>query len=378
LSGYEELANDEADNTVTVTEENTTVRDDTTGGGDYTPRPRSRGNDTTGSVSRVEDESSDFQHHREDESALSDDGGTLTGSTPRPPATKSLSAKPQFAGLGSPYEVLRREMKKKETTGTSSSAPAGNNAGADDDGEEDDTELLFQQHTARLPDMSMTPRSSLAPGTSDSRLDDSVFLLAGARPKAQDPLMHRVLDKNYRLMATPLKGHSAAPGVSPIRWRVTEKKKGDNDTAVLHKGKEKDNAAAAKPIWADSPMSSPEIAMPKLRSEAFMSPVRPSAYRNRLAAPRTPGVSVQTPAMGRKTRDVYAGRDKTPVTGGGGEKETDEITWESSGEEDEDIYGGMSPPKTINFALPPSKLLQTPGKFVSFWRCRGDLANGGD
>jgi DASH complex subunit ASK1 len=39
--------------------------------------------------------------------------------------------------------------------------------------------------------------------------------------------------------------------------------------------------------------------------------------------------------------------------------QTDEITW--SDDEDEDIYGGMSPPKTINFAVPPSKLLQTPG-----------------
>ena len=37
---------------------------------------------------------------------------------------------------------------------------------------------------------------------------------------------------------------------------------------------------------------------------------------------------------------------------------------ESSDEDDEDLYGGMSPPKTIQFALPPSKLLQTPGKFT--------------
>lgn len=351
LSGYEELANDGDENTMTATaEDSTALRDDTTGA-DYTPRPHSHGNDTTAPGTRGEDESSDFQHHRPDESVLSDDGGTLTGSTPRPPATKSMSVRPQFAGLGSPYEVLRREMKKEAGPGA---APSRGGAAEEDD--EDDTELLFQQHTARLPDMSMTPRSSLPGGASASHPDDdSAFLFSGQKHKPQDPLMHRVLDKNYRLMATPLKGNT---GVSPIRWRVTQKQR-DDDTAQPNKGKEPETA---RPIWADSPMSSPEIAMPKLRSEAFMSPVRPSAYRNKLAAataaPRTPGVSVQTPATSRKTRDVYAAG--TPRAE---EKETDEITWETSDDDDLDIYGGMSPPKTIQFALPASKLLQTPGEF---------------
>lgn len=348
LSGYEELANDGDENTMTATvEDSTALRDDTTGA-DFTPRPRSHSNDATAAAARGDDESSAFEHHRPDESVLSDDGGTLTGSTPRPPATKSMSVKPQFAGLGSPYEVMKREMKKEANSG----AVSPSRSAAEDD--EDDTELLFQQHTARLPDMSMEPRSSLR-GASASRPDDeSAFLFSGQKHKPQDPLMHRVLDKNYRLAATPLKGSS---GVSPIRWRVTQKPA--DHTAQLNKGKEPE---ATKPIWADSPMSSPEIAMPKLRSEAFMSPVRPSAYRSKLAAatsaPRTPGVSVQTPATGRKTRDVYArGTPKAQ------EKDTDEITWETSDDEDLDMYGGMSPPKTIQFALPPSRLLQTPGEF---------------
>ena len=48
------------------------------------------------------------------------------------------------------------------------------------------------------------------------------------------------------------------------------------------------------------------------------------------------------------------------------EKVKDEITWESDSD-DYDFngkgggFGGMSPPKTIQFALPPSKLMQTPG-----------------
>jgi DASH complex subunit ASK1 len=211
---------------------------------------------------------------------------------------------------------------------------------ADDD--EEDTELLFQQHTARLPDMSMTPQGGRT-GYEDD--DDTQF---GTNNKNKDPLLHRMLDKNYRIMATP---HKGGTGVSPIKWKVTEKPAGDTG-----KGKEKEKV----PIWQDSPMSSPEMAVPQLRSAAFMSPMK-TAYRGKIAAasaargaPRTPGVSVQTPATGRKTKDVY-GDNRGEET-----RYTEEITWES----DSDDFAGMSPPKTIQFALPPSKLLQTPGKLM--------------
>lgn len=109
-------------------------------------------------------------------------------------------------------------------------------------------------------------------------------------------------------------------------------------------------------------MSSPEMAVPTLRSEAFMSPFKSNA-RQRLAAatqgPRTPGVSVQTPGTARKTRDVFASEASAKAKG----KQKYEIDWESDEDDgDEDLYAGMSPPKTIQFALAPSKLLQTPGE----------------
>ena len=109
-------------------------------------------------------------------------------------------------------------------------------------------------------------------------------------------------------------------------------------------------------------MSSPEMTVPRLRSEAFMSPYKSQA-RGRLAAatqgPRTPGVSVQTPgAGGKKSRDAFAAAS-------GGEQKY-EIDYESGEDgDDSDLYAGMSPPKTIQFALPPSRLLQTPGKQFS-------------
>lgn len=258
----------------------------------------------------------------------------MSGSTPRPPKTQTVSVRPQFAGLDSPYEALRkREMAKVKVEATPGRG--------DELTDEEDTELLFQQHTARLPDMSMTPGLRHDAGDDDSQY--------GTQRKNKDPLLHRMLDKNYRVMATPHKG----TGVSPIKWKVTEVPAADV------KGKEKE-----RPAWQDSPMSSPEMAVPQLRSAAFMSPIRP-AYRGKTTVPaaargpRTPGVSVQTPATGRKTRDVYASGNE-----GGATRYTEEITWES----DSDDFAGMSPPKTIQFALPPSKLLQTPGMWCSTHR----------
>jgi DASH complex subunit ASK1 len=48
----------------------------------------------------------------------------------------------------------------------------------------------------------------------------------------------------------------------------------------------------------------------------------------------------------------------------------DEISWESDSDEDaEGVYRelGMSPPKTIQFSLLQSRLLQTPGKYSGPW-----------
>jgi DASH complex subunit ASK1 len=210
---------------------------------------------------------------------------------------------------------MKREMKNEE----------GDSTAMDD---EDESTVLFAQRTARLPDMSMTPGNAEASAAREQSTHH------------KDPLLHRVLDKNYRIQATPLKPPSR---LSPIK----------TGGGSHHK---------VADAWQDSPMSSPEIAMPKLRSEAFMSPFKSNA-RERLAAatqqgPRTPGVSVQTPGTGRKTRDVFqsAAKEKGKVR--------DEIDWDDD-DDDLDFHAGMSPPKTIQFALPPSKLMQTPGKLTT-------------
>ncbi|CAI4210564.1 unnamed protein product [Parascedosporium putredinis] len=295
LSGYEELNNDET----TALEESTAQHD------------------TTLQSSRLDMTPSAAANHSysQDESLLDD--AELSGSTPRPPSTKTV--KTQFADLRSPYEIMRREMRDEEE-GTEVIESDHGDSGGDNDEEEGNSTLLFQQRTARLPDMSMTPRSSLP--VARKEVD-----------QGKDPVFHRMLDKTYRLKSTP---HKNPPPLS----------------AQKHKAQ----------AWHDSPMSSPDIAMPKLRSEAFMSPYKGMVARQRLletaAAPRTPGVSVQTPTT-KKTKDVLGGtgqsfaEQKIPKY---------EIDWES---DSEDGVGGISPPKTIQFALPPSKLLQTPAREAS-------------
>lgn len=322
----------------------------------------------------------------------------MSGSTPRPPASKS-KAQRLFADFDSPYEKLRREMQDKKNNNNNNNGGGGDdddndNTGIkDEDGEEqqqpfdddeDETlEMELPTHatgkaTTRLPDMSMTPRSS------SLLLDEPTMTLKGGRElqhtfeqsttatasrKTKDPLLHRLLDKNYRLQATP---HKGAPLLLPPPSR----------RGGLSPEKDKDNTRdrTRRALWADSPTSSPEMTVPKLRSDLYMSPakarggrrgVRPGGGGGNNEPPRTPGVSVQTPATARKTRDVFAEEREREREKGKGKaktkKDPDEITWDTDSDEDTEggggLFGGMSPPKTIQFAVPPSKLMQTPGKF---------------
>jgi DASH complex subunit ASK1 len=224
----------------------------------------------------------------------------ISGSTPRAPPKSAT----KFADYPSPYERLKQELK-------------GESRGQD---EGDDTQIppTTPGAQSRLPDMSMTPTSS--------PFDPTSYLTSAAlQPKpGENKLLHRVLDKNYRLQATP------------------------------HTTRKENKTPANKASWRDttSPMSSPPVAAPQLHADIFSSPIR--QQYNRPSAPRTPGVSVQTPAKGKA-------KDYLPKSA-----KKDEITWESDSDEDaEGVYRemGMSPPKTIQFSLPQSRLLQTPGMY---------------
>ncbi len=165
---------------------------------------------------------------------------------------------------------------------------------------------------------------------------------AAYQPSARlnhDPLMHRILDKNYRIQATP---HTQRRQRQPQIAKPTP-------------------ATTTKRVpWDSSPMSSPAIPAPTLRSE-LISPVKSRA-------PRTPGVSILTPA--RKTgqpapttstgRKLFSPEDKAY-------KERTSHIFDDSDDDDDtgDAIGGLSPPKTMQFHIPQSRLMQTPAREAS-------------
>ena len=104
------------------------------------------------------------------------------------------------------------------------------------------------------------------------------------------------------------------------------------------------------------------MAAPQLRSDLF-SPVKGTG-----GAPRTPGVSVLTPA--RKTgfaapttstgRQLFSPQDKAYTA----TKDRTTHIFEDSDDED-DEYGDMSPPRTMAFHVPQSRVMQTPAREAS-------------
>ncbi|KAL1955560.1 hypothetical protein VTO42DRAFT_8439 [Malbranchea cinnamomea] len=159
-----------------------------------------------------------------------------------------------------------------------------------------------------------TPLSSSSPPPT-SHIKQST---APGKDKLPNPVLHRVLDKTYRIQATPL--------------ATTTKTKNQFD---------------------DSPLSSPELEAPRLNAELFSPSVvkrggrTPKPKRDR--SPPKPGFSVLTPA---KTR---------------GQKPA---AWDSDDDLDDDsadptVFFGHSPPKTMRFHVPQSRLMKTPAKDAS-------------
>ncbi|KAJ5166870.1 uncharacterized protein N7482_005651 [Penicillium canariense] len=191
------------------------------------------------------------------------------------------------------------------------------------------------------PDASVTPMSSPFIPPASSAKYASVSRGDAQYQKPSDPVLHRVLDKTYRVQATPLGKGYRNVGEGPStrsKFAVTPK------------------AAASSSRYAfdDSPISSPEPEAPQLHSEIFSSPIKgvtatPGTNRkrrtssNRIRGTPKPGMSVLTPAK------KYGGHQ--PV-------------WDSDDDLDDEDFG-PSPPKTMQFHIPQSRLMKTPAKEAS-------------
>ena len=161
----------------------------------------------------------------------------------------------------------------------------------------------------------------------------------GRGPSSRTParggrLMHRVLDKNYRLLATP---HSTRP---------------HTETRPSTMKKDARWADEREIVGNDSLMSSPEMPAPtlRLRSEIFNSPAR------------KPGVSVLE-SRPRPTPRGERHAARAPTQRARGE-------WSSSDEDDTDqddkggYRGGMDPPSRIkiDYDQPEERIFRTPGR----------------
>ncbi|KAL5002539.1 DASH complex subunit Ask1-domain-containing protein [Aspergillus recurvatus] len=207
-----------------------------------------------------------------------------------------------------------------------------------------DDDEHYQQDDSYLP---TTPGKQTSRRTNDqSYADDILSSSPFVPPVSQEkltsgnhkgPVMHHFGDKTYRVQATPL---AKTYDSSRSRLAVTP------------------NAASSTKKYAfeDSPMSSPEPEAPQLNSELFSSPLKPqtpgTGHRgrpgaNRSREPPQPGTSVLTPAKG----------------GFGKRSEWDSDDEQFTYDDDDDL--GLSPPKTMQFHIPQSRLMKTPAKEAS-------------
>lgn len=171
-----------------------------------------------------------------------------------------------------------------------------------------------EKRTSILDDIAITPTAS-PPGETKPRGDY----------KPVDPLMHTVLDKNYRIQATPITSTKLdrRAGRTPV------------------------SSFRTRHIAEDNLESSPIAAPPQLTANIY-SPVRPQGSQSAKLTSKTP------PGRGRE-QDVPA-RQTT--------------VWDSDDEDDmvDEVTGapfGVSPPKTMQFHVPQSRLMQTPAREAS-------------
>ncbi len=243
-------------------------------------------------------------------------------STPRPSTRQHQPDQTAtFADYPSPYAALREEVNQTApvdaTTFDQTQSPTNNLPSTPGHQQ--------QQPTLAPSAIAMTPQFSpfLPPHPQPSSIPHP----STAR-KRTDPLLHRVLDRNYRIQATPLTGqkHSFPKPTTTAT------------PATTHRNRK---------LFGSTLSSSPDVAPPQLHEEIFSSPQR---------KPRTPGVSVLTPARRRP--------DQNQPVRTTGAKPSNRSTYDSDDDlEDSDLQFG-SPPKTMQFYVPQSRLMKTPGKSV--------------
>ncbi|KAF7713125.1 Uncharacterized protein PECH_001654 [Penicillium ucsense] len=272
-----------------------------------------------------------MKHLAQHEDADSTEHGISSHSTPRV-ASQPSEEDDTIASFerSSSYEDLRRQINEdKAPFGMPDSSTLPSTPG---------------RQTFLPPEISVTPMSSpFVPPVSSAKYA-SASRGDSRYQKTSDPVLHRVLDRTYRVQATPLgKGfHNTGYGATTqSKYTVTPQA-----AAAVTSG--------SRHAPDDSPISSPEPEAPRLHSEIFSSPIKgidatPGTNRKRRTSSNLvrgtpkPGISVLTPAKRQ-----------------GGHRPV----WDSDDDLDADNFG-PSPPKTMQFHIPQSRLMKTPAKEAS-------------
>ncbi|KAL8971135.1 MAG: hypothetical protein Q9183_001195 [Haloplaca sp. 2 TL-2023] len=147
-----------------------------------------------------------------------------------------------------------------------------------------------------------------------------------------------------------------------VRRNHTDNNELDTPAAAAGKGKGKSKAPTTTTSMMDDRNhddldSSPAMPAPELHSEIFGTPARRK---------QVPGVSVLTPARNKKAGGGLTPGRKPPFStkdSGLEQYVKKETLWDDSDSDGEE--GMMSPPKTMQFHVPQSKLLRTPAREAS-------------
>ena len=201
------------------------------------------------------------------------------------------------------------------------------------------------------------PSTPNAPATRTRDLFSSPFETeSAARPSAYeqnpDAVLHRnVLDKNYRIQATP---HSQRKQQSYY-----------NKPAATTPGTA---TRTQRQPWDDSPGSSPEISAPQLRSDLFSPAPKPRPQEQHqqkyIPQPLTPGISVLTPAKPSNNQPARMTSTGRPLSSPPSARNRASRLFAAESSDEDDSFV-MSPPKTMQFHVPQSRLLQTPAREAS-------------
>ncbi|EPS45341.1 hypothetical protein H072_691 [Dactylellina haptotyla CBS 200.50] len=305
---------------------------------------------------QVQDEDTDStDHDLEDESILASMNLTGRDNLGKARRVESRNGKqPKWAAIQSPYEKLKQEVQSQQS--------ARRQLSIDDSMEESmtppslpaglDALSLNDIKSSSIMDPPTTPdtlrQKQYRRGMSrvlDSPEDDSPFapqtarqiIPSSNRTARRDPLLHRAVDTNWRVEATPK--------------RKTPRKVNPNTTTPKHR---------VIPSFQDSsPMSSP----PPPQITTVFSPVNTIRRfniqpRTKIDAPQTARRDPKTPVTAKKRWDTLDPKTMTAK---------DLLLDDEFDDDDDDDFKklGFSPPVTMQFTLPPSRLMQTPAKQAS-------------